>query len=84
VSSGGRARLRTAAGEADVLVEVTEDITPGTVSYPHGYGHEGGSWQEANAIGGVNVNRLTPGTVESLDPLSGASHLDAVPAWLEV
>ena len=47
-----------ASGEvAGVPVLVTEDMTPGVVALPHGWGHRGG-WRRANAAGGVNVNAL--------------------------
>src|SRR5581483_3983765 len=38
--SGGRARVRSAAGEVDVPVEVTDGIMAGVVSLPHGWGHD--------------------------------------------
>jgi anaerobic selenocysteine-containing dehydrogenase len=81
VGDGRRAKVQSAAGEIDVLVRVTEDVGPGTVCYPHGYGHDGG-WTTANAVGGSNVNLLAPDDLASMDPLSGASFLDGIPVEL--
>ena len=37
--TGDRAELRTGAGAVVAPVEVTEELMPGVVSLPHGYGH---------------------------------------------
>jgi formate dehydrogenase len=75
---GGRADVTVEQSSIDVLVHVTEDIAPGVVSYPHGWGHDGG-WKAANALGGANVNRLASASLAAKDALSGASHLDGIP-----
>jgi formate dehydrogenase len=78
IQTGDVARVESGVGGIEVPVEVTDAVIPGVVSYPHGWGHAGG-WRTANAHGGVNVNVLAPNTVESKDPLSGASWLDGFP-----
>ena len=40
LEDGGRVRLRSAAGEIEVPVEVTDEMMPGVVSVPHGWGHD--------------------------------------------
>jgi anaerobic selenocysteine-containing dehydrogenase len=52
---------------------------PGTVSIPHGWGHDlpGMAMQVARARAGVNANALTAS--DSLDPLSGNAALSGVP-----
>ncbi len=40
LADGGRATIRSRVGELNVPVEVTEDIRPGVVSLPHGWGHD--------------------------------------------
>ena len=45
-------------GTVENPVIVTDEMSPGTVAVPHGWGHEGGGWKCANAAGGVNVNVL--------------------------
>ncbi|MBT8207145.1 MAG: molybdopterin-dependent oxidoreductase, partial [Acidimicrobiia bacterium] len=39
VGDGGRAEVSSAAGKIVVTAEVTEDMMPGVVSLPHGWGH---------------------------------------------
>jgi len=78
----GTARIRSATGAAEVIVEVTDRIVRGTVSYPHGWGHAGG-WRTANSHGGVNINRILSSGAIAGDSLSGASFLDGVPVAVE-
>ncbi|MCC2615355.1 molybdopterin-dependent oxidoreductase [Aestuariibacter halophilus] len=71
--------LRSERGEIRLPVDITEDIMPGVVSVPHGWGHDvpetwGG---EAFAVSGVNVNRLTDD--RAIDALSGNAVLNGVP-----
>ena len=67
---------------AGVPVLVTDDMTPGVVALPHGWGHRGG-WQRANAAGGVNVNELASAAPESLERLAGMSNLNGIPVEVE-
>ena len=54
------ALLRSAAGEIEVPVEVSDEMMPGVVSVPHGWGHdvEGVRMATAAAHPGVNSNFL--------------------------
>lgn len=81
--SGDEVELSTAARSVRVLVDVTDKIAPGVVSYPHGWGHSGG-WHIANEAGGANINLLLTADPGVKDGLSGASHLDGVPVAMEV
>ena len=38
---GGSARVRSAAGELEAPVELSDEMMPGVVSIPHGWGHDG-------------------------------------------
>jgi anaerobic selenocysteine-containing dehydrogenase len=80
---GERARVRSRVGEVEVAVEVTEDIAPGVVSIPHGWGHDPASatLRVAARHAGVSVNRLTD--EQELDPLSGNAVLCGVPVVVE-
>ena len=71
VEAGGKARVRSRVGEVVAPVEVSEDIRPGVVSLPHGFGHRrhGVSLRVAAAQPGVSANDLTD--EQSYDPLSG-------------
>jgi anaerobic selenocysteine-containing dehydrogenase len=80
---GGKARVSSRVGQADLTVEVTDDIAPGVVSIPHGWGHDQPGVEMSVAAGtrGVNVNRLTDDL--HLDPLSGNAVLNGVPVTIE-
>ena len=57
-------------GRVTVPVMVTDELTPGTVALPHGWGHRGG-WQLANRHAGANVNLLAGARPADLEPLAG-------------
>jgi len=79
LASGDSARVSTAGGEVRAPVEVSDEMMPGVVSLPHGWGHdpEGTRQSVACARPGVNANALT---IEGrIDPVSGASALNGVP-----
>ena len=64
-------------------VELCDDLLPGVVSLPHGWGHDvpGTATQVARRHPGVNSNVLTDG--EALDPLSGNAVLNGIPVQVE-
>ena len=76
---GGAAVVRSRVGEVTAAVEMTDSISPGVVSLPHGWGHDapGTSFSIAGERPGVNTNVLTD--PEVLDPLSGNAVLNAIP-----
>ncbi|GAO53749.1 molybdopterin oxidoreductase family protein [Novosphingobium sp. MD-1] len=78
IADGETATVRSRAGSIALPAEVTEDIMPGTVSIPHGWGHglPGIAMQTAKAHAGVSVNDLTDET--AIDPLSGNAALSGV------
>lgn len=77
ITSGDDVELSTDTGSVRVTVEVTDKISRGVVSYPHGWGHHGG-WHKANSRGGANINALLTTDLTAKDVLSGSSHLDGV------
>lgn len=82
LTDGGLARVTSRVGAVELPVEVTDDIAPGVVSIPHGWGHDapGTRLTVASGQSGVNVNRLTDDL--RLDPLSGTAVLNGVPVSL--
>lgn len=79
IDDGARAHVSSASGEVEVEVAVTDDMMPGVVSLPHGYGHdrEGVELDHATTLPGVSINDLTdPDRVESL---AGNAVLNGVP-----
>jgi formate dehydrogenase len=78
LEDGGEARLESRAGAVVVPVKVTDEMTPGAVALPHGWGHKGG-WQLANEHAGVNVNLLSSAEPEDLERLAGMAFLNGIP-----
>ena len=67
------------AGKLEVPVEISDDIRPGVVSLPHGWGHgvPGTRMSVAAQQAGVNVNSLLDDSL--IEPLSGTAVLNGVP-----
>ncbi|MBI5105841.1 MAG: hypothetical protein HZB46_12835, partial [Solirubrobacterales bacterium] len=82
VADGDAVRLTSRAGSVEVAVKVTDEVVPGTVAVPHGWGHRGG-WQVANGLGGANVNLLASNAAEDLEPLAGMAFLNGIPVRAE-
>ena len=76
---GGLASVTSRAGKLEVPVEVTDEIRPGVISIPHGWGHdlEGLRTRVASANPGVNSNIVADETL--LDVPSGTSVLNGIP-----
>ncbi|HEY3020702.1 MAG TPA: molybdopterin-dependent oxidoreductase [Solirubrobacteraceae bacterium] len=79
---GDRARVESKSGAVEVGVFVTDEMTPGTVALPHGWGHHGG-WRRANELGGANTNLLASAAPEDLEPLAGMAFLNGIPVRLQ-
>jgi len=83
LANGGRARIARGARAIEVEVEVTDDMMPGVVSVPHGWGHDlpGARLGVAGARPGANLNALLDETLR--DPLSGNAVLGGVPITMQ-
>ena len=79
VEHGGVARVRSVAGEIEVPVEVTDEMMPGVVCLPHGFGHdkEGAQLSVASQYAGVCSNVLAPGPL--VDVPSGNAVVNGIP-----
>ncbi|MBA2506125.1 MAG: molybdopterin-dependent oxidoreductase [Thermoleophilaceae bacterium] len=78
IEDGISASVASKHGELTVPVRVTDEMTPGAVALPHGWGHRGG-WKTANKAGGVNVNVLAGSAPEDLERLAGMALLNGIP-----
>jgi formate dehydrogenase len=74
----GPLEVESARGSIVMHALITDEMSPGTVAVPHGWGHNGG-WSRANAAGGANANELTSAMSEDIEPLSGMSILSGIP-----
>ncbi len=70
------------AGSVVVAAEVHDDIKPGVVSLPHGWGHgkPGTQLSVANEHAGVNTNELSPG--DFVDVPSGNAAVNGIPVTI--
>lgn len=61
LTSGSLVEVSSATGQIKLTVEFSEDMMPGVVSIPHGWGHKlkGTKIRVAEQKAGVNVNELT-------------------------
>ncbi len=84
VGEGEAIRISSSRGAIELPVTLTDDLMPGVVAVPHGWGHKGtGRWRRANAVGGANVNQLMSTDPEDLERLAGMAHLNGVPVRAE-
>jgi len=79
LADGALALVRSAAGSLEAPVEATDEIMPGVVSIPHGWGHDadGVRMSVASAHAGVNSNVLADES--QVEPLSGNAVLNGIP-----
>ena len=76
---GGRARLSTRRGSAEVSIEISDRMQPGHLSLPNGTGlrHPGAG----DGLGGIAPNELTAS--EDRDPIAGTPWHKSTAARLE-
>jgi anaerobic selenocysteine-containing dehydrogenase len=78
VFHGDTVRLRSRTGSVDVELALTEDIRPGVVSLPHGWGHDKPSIRlsVAQTYAGASINDVTDELL--VDHLSGNAAVSGV------
>jgi len=83
LAHGGSARITSRVGTLVAPVEITDDVMPGVVSLPHGWGHDAPDAQlrVAREHAGVNTNVLTDN--QAYDRASGTAVLFGTPVTLE-
>jgi len=84
IGDGARVRISSAAGSVEVAAQVTDSIMPGTVSLPHGFGHDrpGVKLSVASRHPGASINDLT--RRDRFDPLSGNAAFSGTPVEVEL
>jgi anaerobic selenocysteine-containing dehydrogenase len=76
------ARVRSRVGALEVPVRVTDEVMPGVVSLPHGWGHGYPTNRRvAAAAPGASYNTLVDHT--AIEPLAGMSFLNGFPVAVE-
>jgi formate dehydrogenase len=82
LADGDRARVRSRVGALEVEVRVTEEMMPGVVALPHGWGHRyPTNRQVASRDPGPNVNELID--QRAIEPLAGMAFLNGFPVAVE-
>jgi anaerobic selenocysteine-containing dehydrogenase len=79
IADGATVRLTSRAGSVEAPAEVSDEVMPGVVSLPHGFGHArpGTGTTVAAAHPGASVNDVTDD--QFLDALTGNAALNGVP-----
>lgn len=83
ISDGDRVRVRSRVGDVELPAEVSDEVMPGVVSIPHGFGHDrpGTSLGVAAKHAGASINDLTD--PERVDRVTGAAAFSGVPVEVE-
>ena len=83
VRDGERVSVRSARGTLEATATVSDEMMPGVVSLPHGWGHDraGTRMGVAGAHAGVSINDITDEM--RVDRLTGNAAFSAVPVALE-
>lgn len=79
LTEGQRVCVRSRVGEVEIEVQATDEVMPGVVSLPHGFGHArpGVRTSVASAHAGVSINDLTD--EKDADAPSGNAALNGTP-----
>lgn len=83
LGDGARVRLRSRTGSIDTDVQASDELQPGVVCLPHGFGHavEGTRQARAQLLEGANYNVLSD--PEHLDGVSGNVALNGFEVWVD-
>jgi anaerobic selenocysteine-containing dehydrogenase len=83
LGDGDQVRVVSRVGAIELPLEVTDEIRPGAVSIPHGFGHAraGVGWRLAAQKAGASVNDITDPSV--VDAITGNAAFNAVPVRVE-
>ena len=85
LAAGSLADVSTDVATVRLPVKLLDDLMPGTVALPHGWGHQHATGLSvASRTSGVNVNLLAASGPDHVDPASGMSHLTGLPVEVRV
>jgi formate dehydrogenase len=80
LAEGDVADIRSATATIRLPVKLLEELMPGTVSVPHGWGHQRArGLSVASKLAGANVNLLAADGPDSVEQVSGMAHLTGIP-----
>jgi anaerobic selenocysteine-containing dehydrogenase len=84
LEDGDQVVIESRVGQVSAALEVSEELMPGVVSLPHGWGHgrAGTQMDIAAKHAGVSCNDLTDAS--QVDRLSGNAVLNGVPVTVRI
>jgi len=83
VESGVMVEVRSGVASVRVPVQLTDEMMPGAVALPHGWGHQAADGLSvASRTTGANVNLLAADGPDELEYFSGMAKLNGI--WVEV
>lgn len=83
VESGGMVEVRSSVASVRLPVQLTDEMMPGAVALPHGWGHQAADGLSiASQTTGANVNLLAADGPDALEYFSGMAKLNGI--WVEV
>jgi anaerobic selenocysteine-containing dehydrogenase len=84
IQDGAMVRLSSRVGQVHVAAAVTDDVMPGVVSLPHGWGHDrpGVRLSIASLRPGVSINDLVDD--QCIDALTGTAVLNGTPVTVDL
>lgn len=82
IQDGDLVAITSRVGSIEIAAQLTDELMPGVISIPHGWGHtrQGTGWTTAEKHAGVSVNDLTDGQL--IDELSGNAAVNGVKVTL--
>ena len=82
ITMGQQVQVHSRAGSLEIPVEICDDIMPGVISIPHGWGHDrvGVQMTVAEEHAGVSINDLTDD--QAIDALCGTAAFNGT--WVSV
>ena len=79
LAEGAAADVTSDTATIRLPVKLLKELLPGTVSVPHGWGHQHAiGLSVAGALSGANVNVLASDGPHNVEPLSGMAHLSGI------
>ncbi len=84
ISEGQRVKISNDIGVVEAPAAISDDLMPGTVALPQGWGHQGSDGLSvACKTTGVNSNILAADGPNQIEPISGIAHFNGIVVQVE-
>lgn len=84
LANNDAADIHSKTGSIRLPVKLLDTLLPGTISVPHGWGHQSAKGLGvASKLSGANVNLLAADGPDHIEPVSGMAHLSGIPVRVE-